>query len=192
MRTALLISEQRLKSWTNLDSNVRNEEIAPWIIAAQDVQIQTTLGTLFLDRLKAGVIANDLNADEILLLNDYIAPTLAQYALYLLLPSLKYKAVEKGLLSGESEETSNTTLEELQFMRQTTLDLAEFYDARLREFLKDVTAGTYPQYTQPGTDGMNPNKSTPYFSGLVTNINSYAKNIDNWCSTCAENGCSCK
>ena len=37
--TALLVSEQRLKQWTNLDSNVRVEDITPWIISAQDVCI---------------------------------------------------------------------------------------------------------------------------------------------------------
>ena len=70
--TALLVSEQRLKQWTNLDSNVRTEEITPWIISAQDVYCQTSLGTQLLNRLKAGIVASDLNADEIILLNDYM------------------------------------------------------------------------------------------------------------------------
>lgn len=190
--TALLVSEQRLKQWTNLDSNVRVEDITPWIISAQDVYMQTSLGTKFLDRIKAGIIANDLNADEQALLDDYIAPTLMQYSLYLMYPGIKYKIVEKGLVSGNAEDTDATTLEELKYLRQTTLDLAEFYDARLREYLCDVPVGTFPEYaSQTSDDGMVAEKGTPYFGGLVTNINRYGKT--NYECACNQTGsCSCK
>ena len=187
--TALLVSEQRLKQYTNLDSNVRNEEIAPWIIMGQDIYMQTSLGTPFLNRLKEGVVANDLNAAELLLLNDYIAPTLMQYSLYLMYPSIKYRVVEKGLVSGNSEDTDATSLEELKYLRQTTLDSAEFYDARLREYLCDVATGTFPQYDVVNSDdGMVPEKGTPYFGGLVTNINNYGKYQ---CKSCSEGYCVC-
>ena len=102
MATALLVSEQRLKQWTNLDSNVRVEEITPFIIQAQDIYIQDQLGTKFYNRIKNGVINDDLNADESLFLKDYIGPTLMQYALYLMMPGLKYKLTDKGVLSGSS------------------------------------------------------------------------------------------
>lgn len=188
----LLVSEQRLKQWTGLDNNVRMEEITPWIISAQDIYIQTSLGTPFFRRLKEGVQAQDLNANELELLNDYVGPTLMQYALYLMMPTIKYKIVEKGIVSGTSEETAATNLDELKYLRQTVLDLAEFYDARLREYLRQALGGTFPLYTSPtALDGMNPDRTTPYFSGLVTNIGSYGKKTDTWCSVCAENACNC-
>ena len=80
--TALLVSEQRLKQWTNLDENVRIQEITPFILQAQDIYIQDTLGTLFFNRIKDGIIDNDLNADETTFLADYIGPCLMQFALY--------------------------------------------------------------------------------------------------------------
>lgn len=174
-QTALLVSEQRVKQWTNLDDNVRVNEVTPFIIQAQDIYLQDRLGTKFFTRLKAGVIADDLNASELALLNDYIGPMLAHYSLYLMMPGLKYKLVEKGVLNGTSEETTPTTLEELRFLRQATLDTAEFYDARLKEYLCDQPSGTFPEYSQPGSDGMHPNHETPYFSGLVTDTYSYGK-----------------
>lgn len=166
--TALLISEQRLKQWTNLDDNVRVADITPFIINAQSIYVQDRLGTKFFNRIKEGIIADNLNADEQTLLNDYIGPMLSHYALYLMLPGLKYKFVDKGILSGTSEETAPTSLEELKYLRQTVLDTAEFYDERLREYLCDVPSGTFPEYSSPGSEGMSPNHQTPYFSGLVT------------------------
>ncbi len=166
-QTALLVSEQRVKQWTNLDNNVRVEEVTPFIIQAQDIYLQDRLGTKFFTRLKAGVIADDLNASEKTLLNDYIGPMLAHYSLYLMMPGLKYKLVEKGVLNGTSEETTPTTLEELRFLRQATLDTAEFYSKRLTKYFFD-NPNLFPEYQNPGTDGMMPDKRNPYFSGLVT------------------------
>ena len=125
-QTALLVSEQRMKQWTQLDDNVRLNEITPNILQAQDIYLQNILGTRLFDRLKNGVIAGDLTADEELLMKDYVGPTLMQYALYLMLPSIKYKIANQGVLNGTSEETSPTTLDELQFLMQTVLNTAEF------------------------------------------------------------------
>ena len=165
----LLVSEQRLKQWTQLDDNVRLNEITPHILQASDIYIQNLVGSKLYARLQAGIIANDLNADEELLLNDYVGKTLMQYALYMILPSIKYKVVNQGIVNGTSEETAPTTLEELRYLRGTVLDTAEFYATRLVEFFRD-NPGMFPEYTNPGTDGMMPDKTDQYFSGLQTNV----------------------
>ena len=169
METVLLVSEQRMKQWTSLDNNIRIDVLTPSILQAQDIYIQDTLGTLFYDRLKNGVVANDLTVTENAFLKDYVGPTLMQYALYLLLPNLKYKMVEKGILNGTSEETAPTTLDEMIYLREAAMDTAQFYNKRMLEWLQDHP-NAFPEYTNPGVDGMMPNKQTPYFSGLQTNI----------------------
>tara|TARA_R110000772_G_scaffold208154_3_gene318637 strand:+ start:1888 stop:2460 length:573 start_codon:yes stop_codon:yes gene_type:complete len=184
--TALLVSEQRMKQWTNLDQNVRTEDITPFIIQSQDIYVQNQLGTKFYNTIKSNIISNTLTSDEQTLLNDYIGPTLMQYSLYLMMPGLKYKLSDKGVLSGTSEEASQTTLDELKYLRQSTLDTAEFYAARLREYLLD-NPGMYPDYETPGTDGMYPDKRTPYFSGLVI-PNTYNTYYDEKCDGCDDCG----
>jgi hypothetical protein len=168
-KQVLLVSEQRLKQWTQLDDNVRLNEITPHILQASDIYIQNLVGSKLYARLQAGIIANDLNTDEKLLLDDYIGKTLMQYALYMILPSIKYKVVNQGIVNGTSEETAPTTLEELRYLRGTVLDTAEFYATRLVEFFRD-NPGMFPEYTNPGTDGMMPDKTDQYFSGLQTNV----------------------
>ena len=175
-KQVLLVSEQRLKQWTNLDDNVRLNEITPNILQAQDIYIQNLIGTKLYDRLKAGVIAGDLTANEDLLLNDYVGKTLMQYALYMILPSIKYKVANQGILNGTSEETQPTSLDELQYLRETTLDTAMFYDKRLREYLIQNPA-QFQEWLTWENNGMPRNSDTPYFSGLQTeksfNINNY-------------------
>jgi len=184
-QVALMVSEQRLKQYTALDNNTRVEEITPWILAAQDVYMQDVLGTTFYNHLKDAIINSTLNGDETTLLNDYIAPPLMHFALYLMLPTLKYKIVEKGLLSGTSEETAPTSLDELQYVRKSEQDLAQFYMERLREYLRN-NPGLFPQYDAPDPlDGMNPNKAKPYFSGLVTSgIRKYKTWYEDYCDEC--------
>ncbi len=167
--TVLLVSEQRMKDWTSLDSNIRIDVLTPSILNAQEIYIQDTLGTPFFNRLKEGVRLNDLTVDESDFLRDYVGPTLMQYALYLIMPNLKYKFVEKGIVSGASEETTGTTLEELKYLRETALDTAQFYDERMKENLKDFP-NRFQIYKTWSTIGMAPNKQNTYFSGLQTNI----------------------
>tara|TARA_B100000768_G_scaffold99637_1_gene92804 strand:+ start:554 stop:1141 length:588 start_codon:yes stop_codon:yes gene_type:complete len=170
MENVLLVSEQRMKQWTSLDNNIRIDVLTPSIISAQDIYIQDTLGTPFYKRLKEGVIANDLTTNESTFLKDYIGPCLIQYSLYLLLPSLKYKMVEAGIVNGTSEETQSTTLDELQYLRESAMDTAMFYNQRMLDFLKD-NPNMFTLYANPtANDGMSPNKDTPYFSGLQTQI----------------------
>jgi|TARA_R110000764_G_scaffold40912_3_gene91579 hypothetical protein len=174
--TVLLVSEQRMKQWTSLDNNIRIDVLTPSILNAQETYTQDSLGTKFFDRLKAGVKANDLTTDEEAFLRDYVGPALMQYALYMLLPHLKYKFVEKGILNGTSEETQPTSLDELQYLRETTLDTAMFYDKRLREYLIQNPA-QFQEWLTWENNGMPRNSDTPYFSGLQTeksfNINNY-------------------
>jgi hypothetical protein len=165
-----------MKTWTQLDNNIRIDVLTPSIIQAQDIYIQDCIGTKFYNKLKTGVLNTTLTTDENSFLTDYIGPCLIQYALYLVLPNLKYKFVEKGILNGTSEETQPTTLDEMKWLRETALDTAQFYNQRLLEFLKD-NPGLFPEYANPGVDGMQPNRSTPYFSGLQTNIPSINKSI---------------
>lgn len=194
MATVLLVSEQRMKNWTSLDNNIRIDVLTPSILNAQEVYTQSALGTSFYNRIKEGIVANDLTTDEATFLKDYIGPALMQYALYLVLPNLKYKFVEKGILNGTSEETSPTTLDELTYLREAAMDLAQFYDERLKEFLWQ-NPSMFPLWANWSGNGMPSDKETSYFSGLQTDIpiqHYYGKTIEyqNCGGNCGSN-CGC-
>jgi len=190
IETVLLVSEQRMKDWTALDNNIRIDVLTPSILNAQEIYVQDTLGTPFFSRLKNGVLANDLTSDESTFLRDYVGPALMQYALYLIMPNLKYKFVEKGIVSGSSEETDSTSLEELKYLRETALDTAQFYDERMKEFLCDYP-NLFPIYRTWNSKGMSPNNETSYFSGLQTNIPKNTNGSILAKCNCGTN-CSCK
>lgn len=165
----ILVSEERVKKYGGIDQNVRMELITNNILNAQDLYIQPIIGTLMYNHLKEAIKNNTLNNDEEVLLQDYISKALIYYSLYMLYPYIKYKIVDKGILNGSSEETTATNLDELRYLRQDALNTAEFFTKRLVEYLKD-NPGIFTQYENPGVKGLLPDKSSPYFSGLVTTI----------------------
>lgn len=191
--TVLLVSEQRMKQWTSLDNNIRIDVLTPSILNAQSVYVQQSLGTKFYNRLRNGVKDNNLTTNENAFLKDYVGPMLMQYALYLVLPNLKYKLAEKGILNGTSEETQPTGLDEMKYLRQNAMDLAQFYDERLREYLKD-NPNMFPEYQNPGTDGMQPDRGEAYQNQLVTKIPVRRNEKDLWiyadCGTDCDPDCS--
>lgn len=177
-RTVLLVSEQKLKAFTAIHQNVQVDDLAPHISGAQQMYLQVTIGTELLNTLSDAVLNNTLTVDQKLLLDEYISPMLVQWAFYLALPFLKYKVVDKGIVSGTSETSTSTTLDELQYLRQTVQDAAEFYQERLREFLM-ANSNTYPEYTQWRSGQMASDKQNNYFSGLVIPHNKYKYPL--WC-----------
>jgi hypothetical protein len=166
MADVLFISETKLKSFTALDYNVRPEQLVPYVIQSQDIYLQPVLGTRFYKGLKDRIANNTKTQEETDLINDYIAPMILNYALYQALPFLKYRLVQKGVVSPQSETSETASLEELTFLRNSVKDTAEFYQSRLVEFFYD-NPSLFPEYRVPGTDGMYPDKSPGYETGLV-------------------------
>jgi hypothetical protein len=165
MSSVIFISEARLKKLTAVHDNVEPQELTPFVVQAQDIYIQDILGTTFYQALQTKITNNDVTGYYQTLLNDYIAPTLANYAVYLAFPSLNYKIKNKAILTPTSEESATTDLTALKYVRGSIQDTAQFYGERTREYIRD-NQEQFPEYLNPGTDGMMPNKNNPYFHGI--------------------------
>ena len=162
-----MISEARLKKITSIDDNVEPDDLVPFITQAQDLKIQSVLGTYFYNNLKDDIANGSVSDDDRTLLNDYIAPLLANYALYLALPSLNFKVKNKAVLNPTSEESNSTGLDELKYLRQSVRDTAEFYEQRLLDYLCDF-ATLFPDYVNPDGYGMKPEHVKKSTGGIYT------------------------
>jgi hypothetical protein len=185
MANVLFISEQRLKSLTAIHDNVEPNDLMPYVVQAQDIYIQELCGTTFYNALKDGIVSASLTAAETTLIDNYLAPTAANYALYLALPTLNYKIKNKSVLSPSAEEAVNTGLDEIKFLRDSVKDTAQFYAQRSIEYLCNNET-EFPDYQNPNIDdGMLPNKNTQYNAGIFIPSS-------NWgCGVCAEQDCVC-
>jgi len=178
----LLISEVKLKNFTSINKNVDIDVLKAQVQITQDTELQPLLGTLFYQHLLDQVTStgNTFNADELTLVNDYIAPYLIQASYFRAIPFLHYRTMNRGIVEGQMESATSVDIETMKYLRSIQKQTADFYKMRLQDYL--ITGrgqNLFPQYLQTNTiDGMIPDKSAKYNNPIVLNHTSrygYAK-----------------
>lgn len=161
MTYSLFISEQKLKEFTPIDDNVEVDELRPFIIQAQDLKIQSLLGTDLYFHLMNAVNLDSLTNEETNLIKYYIQPLLANYTIYLAIPSMTYKIMNKAIMQLNSEESSPIGLDVVKYLRDSYKNNSDFYQNRLADYLCDYNE-YFPLYTNPSMNGMHPMGSKNY------------------------------
>ncbi len=166
----LLISETKLKNFTNINKNVDMDVLKAEVQIAQDIDLQTILGTKFYNHLLSQVSAtgNTFNAEETTLVNDYIQPYLIQTAYWNAIPHIMYRTMNNGIMSGTMENATSVDIATMQYLRNIQKQRADFYMTRLQDYLL-IGRGQnkFPDYnTQSTIDGMIPDRSQKYMSGI--------------------------
>jgi len=153
MANVLFISESFVKDNTLLHENIDFKFIRPVIILSQDIHLQPKLGTTLYEQLKTQIIGSTLTAANTTLLNDYIQPMLLHWVQAEAPTAISYKFLDKGLMSQSSENSSNASLDEINFISQKYKDKAEWYTERLVSYLLEHSTN-YPAYENPD-DGLD-------------------------------------
>jgi hypothetical protein len=173
MANVLLISENKIKAFTNINKNVDIDTIRAEIGIAQDIHLQTLLGTKFYNHLLSQVSStgNTFNADELTLVNDYIAPYLIQTAYFEMIPHLHYRTMNRGIVEGNMESATGVDLGTMQYLRGVQKQRSDFYKMRLQDYLiTGLGQNRFPDYLNYSTiDGMIPDKSDKYNSPIYLN-----------------------
>jgi hypothetical protein len=173
MAGVLLISEGKLKQFTNINSNVPLDTLRAEIQIAQDIELQPLLGTLFYNTLLSKVTStgNTLNADETTLVNDYIQPFLIQVSYFNAIPHLHYRTMNRGIVEGQMESASSVDIETMKYLRSIQKQRSDFYKQRLLDYLiLGNGQGKFPQYETASTqDGMIPDRTAKYNNPIVLN-----------------------
>jgi hypothetical protein len=87
MNNILFVSEAYLRDNLPISRNLDTKDIKPNIQAAQDLYIQEILGSNFYEYLLIAFSAQTLNANEVILVQDYIKPAEAYRTLAMAYPS---------------------------------------------------------------------------------------------------------
>jgi hypothetical protein len=142
--TALFISEEKLKSYA-IAGNVSPSLLLPHLKDAQRIYIESALGTALYEDLQAHILASTLAGDDLILVNDYIQSTLVHYATLQAIPFLAYKIENGNIYSKTSENGVALSREELGDLKDSVKNTAEWYRARLIDYLC-YNSALYPKY----------------------------------------------
>jgi hypothetical protein len=166
----LLISETKLKAFTNINKNVDMDVLKAEVQIAQDIDLQTILGTKFYNHLLSQVSAtgNTFNAEEKTLVDSYIQPFLIQTAYFNALPGIMYRPMNRAVVQGTMENATAVDIETFKYLRNIQKQRADFYMTRLMDYLLiGKGQNKFVDYvTQSTIDGMIPDRKQKYMNGI--------------------------
>ena len=144
----LLISEDYIKRITNVSDNIAGDYLLPSIKLAQDVDLESTIGTQLLEKIQELIYNNDIsnqnNEMYKLLLDKYIQPYLAYATIQHLAPTVAYKLANQGVLRTEDEKSYNVTSNEVDKIIDYYNHIANTFKKRLQLFL----IANYNEFTE--------------------------------------------
>lgn len=169
MTDVFLISETKLREFTDMNNNVDTALLRNAVRESQDIEIQRIIGTLLYDSLLTQVENSSFtNSNYSTLLTDYIQPALLYWAYYYAVESIYIRERNNGLLIPQGGENSVAVDRELyNARRQSIKNKAEFYSEKLTNYLI-ANSNLFPE-TQQTTDIYQqlPDYSIQYQSPIV-------------------------
>ena len=166
MAEALLISRTDLVKFTAVNGNVDTDKFIQFIKIAQDVHIQTMLGTDLLNRIKSDIIADTLANPYLALLTEYIKPMLIHWAMVEYLPFAAYTIANKGVYKHSSENSENVEKNEVDFLIEKERQIAQHYTERFIDYIC-FNNDLFPEYTTNTNGDMYPDSSNNRISWYI-------------------------
>lgn len=174
MTNTFLISEVQIRNYTDIEDNVDTALIKNGIREAQDIKLQTVLGTLLTNKLytlvDAGTIGDAANAAYKTLLDSYIQNMLIYASYYYILDTVYIRSRNSGLLIGdgtENEVAADRTMYNTK--RQAVENKMQFYSDLLTDFIIEEQVN-YPELNASNKlYDLNPNYDSKYGSPFVFN-----------------------
>jgi hypothetical protein len=140
--------EQWLKENTIIDDNVDSKYLRQSMRRAQEVSIQSVLGSVLYNDMQAELktdISLQNNAPYKTLLDDYIQEAYKWLVLADLPTWLTFKYTNKSIVKKDSDNSTPVEREDLSFVSKTANETAQWYLKRLQEFLC-ANHVLYPKY----------------------------------------------
>jgi hypothetical protein len=170
----LLVSEEKLKAFTTINENVSPQLLIPYILNSQETYLVNLIGSSFLKELYLQVRTNTVTAANRFILDEYIGQVVLQYGLMMALPFLKYKILNKSILSPKSESADSIDLDELKYLVMQVKNTAEQYSMLLQKYLY-WHSNEYPLWNNAlAMDGVLPDRGNVFTAPLVTSHYPYA------------------
>ena len=161
MATALLITRDDVVRYTNVNGNVDVDKFIQFVLIAQDIHIQSMLGTKLLEKIQADIIAGSLANPYLSLLTTYIKPCLIHFAMVEYLPYAAYTVANKGVYKHGAENSETVSKDEVDFMIEKQRQTAMHYKERFVDYICN-NSSLFPEYSDNDAEDMFPNSDTNF------------------------------
>tara|TARA_R110001599_G_scaffold57838_2_gene159290 strand:+ start:918 stop:1418 length:501 start_codon:yes stop_codon:yes gene_type:complete len=158
MSTVLFISQEKLTSYA-IAGNVDSTHILAHLKDAQRIFVESALGTDLYKKLQDDILAGTLTGNYKILVDDYIQDVLVHYATLQAIPHLAYKIENGNIYSKTSESGNALSVEELGDLKASIKNTAEWYRARMVDYLC-YNSDLFPEYSTNEGNELKPSKTT--------------------------------
>ena len=170
-QNVLLVSETKIKNFTDIDQNVTSQVILPFISYIQQAKLEYIIGGKYYKKLLEGVINSNLSTTDTEFL-EYFAQPLILWASYAeCLSSIFMRIKNNGIVTGAD---NTVTIKEMQYMQQRADDRSQFFEQRMIEQII-WNSNLYPDVFNYSTEnGLQPHLGKNYFSGVELSNGRYS------------------
>lgn len=154
----LLIDASILFKYTTLSGNFDIDKITPHIKVAQDIEVQSVLGTNLYRKILTDVQNDALSGNYLTLVSQYVQPMLIHYSMSDLMQFHGYEVSNAGILRNTPEGTNLPDAGELNTLVNREREIAETYRRRLVDYLSYYPQ-LFPEYTANQNNGQYPNSN---------------------------------
>lgn len=169
MTNILLISEDTIKSCSNLNDNIWGKSLAPAIVVAQDIQLQKYLGSCLYKKILELVDTDTIGREENIhykhLLDNYITDFLIYQTIANLIPEISTKLVNLGVVISNDEHTTNITQGERDLVVSHYQNIADSYAKYMQMYLKG-NRNKFKELDCNCCDGIEPTLDSSASTGL--------------------------
>lgn len=138
MNRTLFVTDAQFKNMVPISANVTVKMgISTTLWEAQQRYIKPLLCDTFYEELVDEIETSTLTPENLELLRDYIAPTQAWYAYYLIIPFSWSKTRDGGQVIQQGDFYNAVNREDVKYLQNNALDYAQDAALRLRKYLDD-------------------------------------------------------
>ena len=150
MTTTLIISEEKLREFTDINDNLDSKLLMNAVREAQDIYLQRLTGTSLYERILADIDANTLSGDYKDLVDDFVQPFLIYASYWESLDAIYMRPRNNGLLIPTGGENSvNVERNMYDAKRQAVNNKMQYYSDRLTNYLIQ-NEGVFPELNNNG------------------------------------------
>lgn len=148
MNNILVISEDTIRSNSEISDNIWGKSLLPAIRTAQEIYLEMFLGSCLynkiLNLISTGEIGLDANIAYKNLLDTYITPFMIERVVADLIPIIGNKITNLGVFKSDDEYAKNTGADEVDRLYQLHVNKSDHYAKRMQQFLKS-NMDIYPE-----------------------------------------------
>ena len=151
MKKVLLISEDYVKTNSNISDNLWGKFLTPAIREAQEISLAKIIGkdmlADILSQVEKGTIADEKNKENKMLLDEYIRPYLLYQVLANVIPVIGTKLSNMGNMTTDDEKAYNISSAERDRLEKYYQSRADYYCGELQDYLCD-NSSDYPEMNE--------------------------------------------